>query len=252
MCRGTQDRGARGFTLIELSIVIIIIGLLIGGILVAQSIITTAKVNKLVNQLQKFDVAVTNFHTNYRSWPGDSSVFTAAGNNDGSIGPSDGMGGNDCFGNYYNQEAYYVYSQLSEARMLDKKYTALEACVPGAGVEPYKKAANADVAWPYTDITSPSFGTDGPRYPIIAGKGEPGKNFYFDFYVLPQIALALENKMGGQTLDDDVPPYISSHRQVGLTNVQDVGNCLDETFNLHTCGSSSASYAEFMYFVAEN
>lgn len=35
----------RGFTLVELSIVLVIIGLLVGGILAAQSMISTAKLN---------------------------------------------------------------------------------------------------------------------------------------------------------------------------------------------------------------
>ncbi|MEI9897868.1 MAG: prepilin-type N-terminal cleavage/methylation domain-containing protein [Chthoniobacter sp.] len=44
-----------GFTLVEPSIVLVIIGLLIGGILVAQSMISTSKITATIQQLGQFD-----------------------------------------------------------------------------------------------------------------------------------------------------------------------------------------------------
>lgn len=66
-------RSQRGFTLVELSIVLVVIGLLIGGILVAQSLIEAAKINSQIRQLQQLDVATQNFFMNYARWPGDSN-----------------------------------------------------------------------------------------------------------------------------------------------------------------------------------
>lgn len=62
----------RGFTLVELSIVLVIIGLLIGGILSAQSMLSTARVQSFVRQIQQFDAAVLNFKTKYNGLPGDT------------------------------------------------------------------------------------------------------------------------------------------------------------------------------------
>lgn len=69
-----------GFTLVELAIVLVIVGLLIGGILVAQSMITTAKIQKFIRQVEQFDVAVSNFQTKFNGLPGDSTAFGCVNN----------------------------------------------------------------------------------------------------------------------------------------------------------------------------
>lgn len=60
-----------GFTLVELSIVLVIIGLLIGGILVGQSMIESAKINSVVRQVQQLNILVGQFKSTYRYYPGD-------------------------------------------------------------------------------------------------------------------------------------------------------------------------------------
>lgn len=75
----------KGFTLVELSIVLVIIGLLIGGILVAQSMIETAKIQSFVRQIDQLDAAMRNFKTKYNSLPGDTKFFAGTGNGDGLI-----------------------------------------------------------------------------------------------------------------------------------------------------------------------
>ena len=51
----------RGFTLVELSIVLVVIGLLVGGLLLAQSIIGVSKVQTFASQISEADVAMANF-----------------------------------------------------------------------------------------------------------------------------------------------------------------------------------------------
>jgi len=60
-----------GFTLIELSIVLVIIGLIVGGVLVGQDLIKAAELRAAVGQIEKYDAAVNTFRGKYNGLPGD-------------------------------------------------------------------------------------------------------------------------------------------------------------------------------------
>ncbi|HEY8191220.1 MAG TPA: prepilin-type N-terminal cleavage/methylation domain-containing protein [Alphaproteobacteria bacterium] len=60
-----------GFTLVELAVVMIIIGLLIGGVLKGQELIANAQVAATVAQVKGIDAATTTFRDMFSSLPGD-------------------------------------------------------------------------------------------------------------------------------------------------------------------------------------
>lgn len=64
-----QSQG--GFTLVELAIVMVIIGLLMGGILKGQELIANAKVSATVSQVKGVDAAINSFFDKYNAYPGD-------------------------------------------------------------------------------------------------------------------------------------------------------------------------------------
>jgi prepilin-type N-terminal cleavage/methylation domain-containing protein len=64
-------REQAGFTLVELAIVMIIIGLLIAGVLKGQQLITNAQIAATVAQVKAFDAATTSFRDMYAATPGD-------------------------------------------------------------------------------------------------------------------------------------------------------------------------------------
>ena len=80
-----------GFTLIELSIVMVIIGLIIGGILTGRELIHGADVRATVSQITEYNAAVNNFNMKYNAIPGDfitASTYIAGslnGNGDGLV-----------------------------------------------------------------------------------------------------------------------------------------------------------------------
>ncbi len=71
----------RGFSLVELAVVIVIVGVIMAAVLAAQSIIASAKITDFIKQMQQTDIAVQNFATMYDSLPGDSKRFDPKGNN---------------------------------------------------------------------------------------------------------------------------------------------------------------------------
>ncbi len=68
-----------GFTLIELSIVLVIIGLIIGGVLVGQDLINAATTRSQVGQIEKYNGAVNTFRGKYGGLPGDLDASKASG-----------------------------------------------------------------------------------------------------------------------------------------------------------------------------
>ena len=60
-----------GFTLVEIAIVLVIIGLLLGGILKGQEMITQAKIKNVINDFNGVTAAVTSYQDRYRAVPGD-------------------------------------------------------------------------------------------------------------------------------------------------------------------------------------
>ena len=64
-------RTQKGFTLVELAIVMTIIGLLIGGILKGQELMENARVTSTVAQVKSYEAAVTTFRDTFNAMPGD-------------------------------------------------------------------------------------------------------------------------------------------------------------------------------------
>ena len=145
------DTGIKtGFTLIELSIVLVIIGLIAGGVLTGQELIRAAGIRATLSQYEKFDTATYTFRNKYGYLPGDilgtqAAMFglyesgtsapdsTAQGDGDGLLAGFTGVWQQSVT---YEGEIAMFWLHLSQAGLIDGMYGANGASVTLVGAAP--------------------------------------------------------------------------------------------------------------------
>lgn len=81
-----------GFTLIELAIVLVIIGLLLGGVLKGQELINSAKVKNIVSDFKNTQVYIYGYQDKYKSVPGDDhAANTHVAGQNAAVGTQNGV-----------------------------------------------------------------------------------------------------------------------------------------------------------------
>lgn len=88
-----------GFTLIELSIVLVIIGLIVGGILVGQDLISAANRRAIISEIEHYKTAVMTFRSKYNAIPGDMANATTFWGDSGNGWGFPGSAGNPATAN---------------------------------------------------------------------------------------------------------------------------------------------------------
>lgn len=72
-------RNAKGFTLVELAIVLVIIGIILGAVLKGQELVNNAKTKRLYAQYREIYAAVYTYYDRYQFFPGDDPNVVARG-----------------------------------------------------------------------------------------------------------------------------------------------------------------------------
>ncbi len=205
----------KGFTLVEIAIVLVIIGLLLGGILKGQEMITQARIKNVINDLNGITAAYASYQDRYRAIPGDDA--TAAGRWTGAVA---GNGNGQILGKY-NDAATYPTPTAAQESNLFWWHLRLAGFIPGptAGAAFANQPTNAVggfVGVQTAGAAAPAFPTMGMSGLVVCTANIPDK-----------IAIAVD------TQTDDQSSATGSLRAILQTNP-----------NADTVAAATLNYAE--------
>lgn len=112
-----------GFSLVELSIVLVILGLLVGGILAGQSLIRAAELRAITTEQQRFNTAMSAFRDKYFAIPGDFRATTTGFSATTWIGQGDGDAMIETTATATTNEYSLAWIHLSAAGLIEGTYT---------------------------------------------------------------------------------------------------------------------------------
>ncbi|CAA6605607.1 conserved hypothetical protein [Rhodospirillaceae bacterium LM-1] len=139
--------GEEGFTLIEMSIVLVIIGLIIGGVLKGQELIDSTRLKAVVTQWDAIKAATNGFQDRYNAMPGDYNAANTTirgtgvqdGDGDGTVGTAAVAGAaftaNTIAGENLNVWAHLAAANLVSGITLNSAVNTAQAA-NGGGIMP--------------------------------------------------------------------------------------------------------------------
>jgi prepilin-type N-terminal cleavage/methylation domain-containing protein len=168
-------KGQKGFTLVEIAIVLVIIGLLLGGILKGQELINSARVRNMADLNAGVQAAYYGFIDRYRMVPGDAgsaeakvavgaTAVNAGGDGNGRLDDSTG----DEF-----MEAIAVWEHLSKAGFISGSFEGADGATPDATNYPDDAPENAFNGPIILFITSAYEGGGPPKLSLNMGENVP-------------------------------------------------------------------------------
>lgn len=114
-----MNKRQSGFTLVEIAIVLVIIGLLLGGVLKGQEMIANSRYKSLAKDIESYKAAFYTFQDRFGAMPGD---FTLASTRLNTAAPNGGTGNmgtiNNGNCNAATSESCYVWQHLRYANLI--------------------------------------------------------------------------------------------------------------------------------------
>jgi prepilin-type N-terminal cleavage/methylation domain-containing protein len=180
-------RRTSGFTLVELSIAILIIGLLIGGVMLGQTLLRSAQIRSALSEYALYTQAIGTFRDKYMALPGDYSAATTTWGAAGTCPASAAITSGTCNGDgngliVVNQsgtridEQFLAWHHLRKAELIQDAVSGYQGSVgtrdrvPGVNV-PRSKLNTA--GWGLISVTLSDLGGGYTQLPYTAPDTPP-------------------------------------------------------------------------------
>lgn len=148
MNRRINSSYVSGFTLIEMSVIIIMVGLIVGAIVIGKDLVNSAIMRRTASQIKEVQTAVTLFRERYQAMPGDFSKATkywsmeSAEDGDGNGKIDGGYEGSN--GNEHSTTSYECYNAWHHLRLSDLFPTNATAVTSNVGTAAVAAKAAVD------------------------------------------------------------------------------------------------------------
>lgn len=181
-------KNKQAFSLVELSIVIIILGLLVASVTVGKDLIKAAQVRGVITQLTQFNTSTNTFNLKYDCLPGDCSKASRRGlgsnNGDGDGIYEDSDYDTDSLPNLADDEIVYFWEHLYLAGFTNGAYDG--------------DAANGVIGETFPKLKSGGglgiYGLDGVNYFHLCLDNSDSEAAQFEDCFIPEEAFAIDNK----------------------------------------------------------
>lgn len=186
----------RGFSLVELSIVLVILGLLTGGILAGQSLIRAAELRSISSDVNRYTAATNSFRDKYFALPGDmanaTQFWTAVNPTPATCQATQGTGTQTCDGNGDGKigelaascyERHRFWQHLANAGLIEGQYSG----IAGSAGNCHSTLSAATPNAPRSKISNAGFSVTGNQGNI---SGNPS---YFDGFFSTRFFFGRQN-----------------------------------------------------------
>lgn len=277
--RQHRSESRKGFTLIELSIVLVVIALIIGSVLVGRSLIRSSQVMSVISDVKNFSNAISQFSQKYNALPGDMANATSywgannyspttnltmcaykttATTSNTSTCDGNGNGYIDGYQASNDNEAIIAWRQLVDAGFIQGQYNGKDngshgsiligTDVPASRIEGagYTVAFSGVMWYPGGGVWMYPWATTTPSHIIMFGAGDTGGGAGATPFA-PAITTA-EALSIDQKIDDGIPGTGSVRPPRGGGNAAWAPNCATSsnqytgTYNTALSGNQCSLY----------
>lgn len=217
-------RATSGFSLLEISVVILIIALLIGSVLIGSNMLRSAKLRAVSVDKERYVAAIGQFQQKYKALPGDmvnatefwgaadadaetcEKLVTASTDRTTCNGNGDGHVFNNNAADYRLHERFRFWQHLSNAELIEGKFSGVNECESNV-LSCYRAGVNSPTSeilgatWAFYDvgqeIVQPAFLYDSTlyRHAFYFGGERPTADMPFGRILSPKEAMSIDTKI---------------------------------------------------------